>query len=116
MDDRELLELAARATGIEPLYWSDGQEPYSSGPGIIYGDNWIWNPLTDSGDAFLLMVACKLNVDCSDSHPSSLAYLESDIESTYAEVPHSDDPCAATRRAIVNAAAAIAQEMTDAQG
>lgn len=109
MGDRELLELAAIAAGIEPLYWNDGLEPYSSGPGIVYGDNRIWNSLVNSGDAFRLMVTCKLNVDCSDSHPSSFAYLESDIETTYAEVPNGDDPNAATRRAITQAAAIMAE-------
>jgi len=56
--DRTLLELAARAAGIK-LAWSsmDGQSPRNE-------DGWfVWNPLTDDGDALRLAVNLRLNIE-----------------------------------------------------
>lgn len=48
MNDRTLLELAARAAGIDPVL----AEPISFSTGVEY----YWNPLTDDGDALRLAV------------------------------------------------------------
>ncbi|MFM0141704.1 hypothetical protein [Paraburkholderia sp. RL18-085-BIA-A] len=56
MNDRELLELAARAIGI-PLEWSKESDcgPRTTG--------WkTWNPLTDDGDAFRLAMKLDLKM------------------------------------------------------
>ena len=112
--DRELLELAAKAAGIVAIYWSYGNEPYSRGPGIVYGDNWIWNPLTDDGDA--LRLAVKLNLT-TVFHPAlgqalCRPYWSTGMgkESREDVEKHANDPYAATRRAIVRAAAEIASQ------
>jgi hypothetical protein len=61
MNDRELLEMAAKAAGIKAQYsdnWGDFSigQPYS--PGEIR-----WNPLTDDGDALRLAVKLHMSVD-----------------------------------------------------
>ena len=106
MTDRELLEAAAkaadmdiafdrpRATGKEPMDWDTG-EP--------------WNPLTDDGDALRLAVKLGIGISKPDRKFRNVrrAFL-SDLE--VFSVMH-DDPLAATRRAIVRAAAEIGRSM-----
>lgn len=96
MDDRTLLELAAKAAGVATTYWNDGQEPYSSGKGFILPTNRLWNPLTNDGDALRLGV--KLN-------------LWEAIRTAHRLITNNVDIYEATRRAIVRAAAAIGKEM-----
>jgi len=105
MTDRELLEKAAKAAGIDAICWNDGSEPYSSGEGIIYGDNHIWNPLTYDGDA--LRLAVKLGIDVSFNDLALCVYAGESME-PFTRTP---DPYAATRRAIVRAAAAIVETL-----
>ncbi|AIJ45535.1 hypothetical protein O987_06960 [Comamonas testosteroni TK102] len=93
MTDRELLELAAKAAGIE-VWWT---ENYG---GVFLRDRnspVIWNPLNDDGDALRLAVATKVLFDMQD-HLGSLLFEEG------AQPSHEH----AVRRAIVRAAAAIA--------
>ena len=97
MTDRELLEKAARASGIDVLphlsaagQWVDGKSNFYTVNG-----NKKWNPLTDDGDA--LRLAVKL-------------YLWEAVRLAHREVSADVDIYAATRRAIVIAAAAIADE------
>ena len=56
MTDRELLEAAAKAAGIVPLFWHD-----QLGAGIPDAE-W-WNPLTDDGDALRLAIDLEMFVD-----------------------------------------------------
>jgi len=101
MTDRELLEDAARAAGIELPHF------------LPYGvDDWMreWNPLDDDGDALRLAVSLKIDIEFFEQ-PKSKTYA-----SNYAAPDdmnpcmefHADDSYAATRRAIVRAAAAMA--------
>lgn len=103
MNDRELLELAAKAAGIETTFWNDGQEPYSSGEGFIPPSNRLWNPLTDDGDALRLAVKLNINVFIYDDETSigTIGVVAKSWGSKEAN----------TRRAIVRAAAAIGKEM-----
>jgi len=92
--DRELLKLAAKAIALP---WIDGHES----TGLRYvedGAPKIWNPLTDDGDA--LRLAAKL-------------YLWKAIRLAHRLVgsPGCPDIYAATRRAIVRAAAEIGRAM-----
>ena len=93
MTDKELLEKAAKAAGIN-LRFLSGNIPFSDGPSRI-GE---WNPLTDDGDA--LRLAVKLCI--LDKYEIGIAPVN---------VWHGDDPYAATRRAIVRAAAAIGEKL-----
>ena len=58
MSDRELLELAAKAAGIE----CKGSEMHPKF-GFYLKSGLMWNPLTDDGDA--LRLAVKLNLQIS---------------------------------------------------
>lgn len=106
--DRELLELAAKAAGIER---SVGGDLWSNARGTL------WEPLTDDGDALRLAVKLKLNVWHS-KWPSGKLYAAAQRiwhvnDSMYYDdgVAHDHDPYAATRRAIVRAAAEIGRSM-----
>lgn len=94
MNDRELLELAATAFG---LVLSDEHG----------GHGGTWNPLTDDGDALRLAVKLQLlvNVDATASQAGDGKKVGE------CEIHRFSDPYAATRRAIVRAAAAIGKEM-----
>lgn len=101
MTDKELLELAAKAAGIDGSVRPDG---------IKIGSGNYWNPLTDDGDA--LRLAVKLDIDLYWANDDGLeAYagynLAGKQRRMYAVVPVKDDTYAATRRAIVRAAAEI---------
>jgi len=96
--DRELLGLAAKAAGIEVWFprLSDEKggviEPCHC---TLNGETVVWNPLDDDGDALRLAVQLKMwthsGMGCFQNEP---------------------DPYAATRRAIVRAAAEIGRNMT----
>lgn len=98
MTDRELLELAAKAVGYERN---------SAGPiGPCE-----WNPLEDDGDALRLAVDLSLSL-CTDgvaSVSASTCYQHGNRLVTQAV--SDSDKRAATRRAIVRAAAEIGRNM-----
>lgn len=111
MTDRELLELAAKAAGlVNPRYVSET----SWGTGISHGTcdqvYVIWNPLTNDGDALRLAVKLRISVFVSNRKraPSTSAF----DGRVSVVVPHGEDARAATRRAIVRAAAEIGKEMS----
>ncbi len=100
-NDRELLELAAKAAGYEKDV--DGCYFESGFPTMI-----SWNPLTDDGDALRLAVKLGLCVS-PDSSGVYCTNADTFIEITASE--YGDDPYAATRRAIVRAAAEIGKDI-----
>lgn len=115
MTDRELLELAAKAAGIR----IDKSEANGGGVGndgfSVTGDamldwhnNIRWNPLTDDGDA--LRLAVDLGVDVQQFQATALVeawkYPNQACGQDYGQ-----DKYAATRRAIVCAAAEICKAM-----
>jgi hypothetical protein len=114
--DRELLELAAKAANVKIVAYHDDDEPdyefrvteHDPEDGSYVR---LWDPLTDDGDA--LRLAVKLNMQIvitgkSDSLSVGLTDARS-TESDWMQAIHIDDPYAATRRAIVRAAAEIAK-------
>jgi hypothetical protein len=125
--DRELLEAAAKAAGIE-VHWLptyNTLEPfafYQRAAGVFrapvgtmpYGP--IWNPLLDDGSAFRLAVKLGMKVYV-DIHPQGCDCVEAvSIRPGWrmedrAIVNIDGDPLAATRRAIVRAAAEIGRAM-----
>lgn len=117
MTDREILELAANAfwgdeiAAVCTVEWIEADQAIA----YTHADNqdhngidrtFIWNPLTDDGDALRLAVKLRLNINFEGWDGAEFACA----------VPHKshqgwdelmdDDPQAATRRAIVRAAAA----------
>ena len=112
MTDRELLELAAKAAGILPL--PDEKELDFAVDGSLMicggGDLEYWNPLVDDADALRLAVRLHFAIDIGVMLTSIDGMQEGD--KGIASEPHGEDPEAATRRAIVRAAADIGKAMT----
>jgi len=100
MPDRELLELAAKAAGIKQTCWIEADHEWFQAEGVGYDDPYDcqqrWNPLTD--DDLALRLAVKLGLL---SHPLLQHYFAVEV------LMPGRDPYAATRRAIVRAAAEI---------
>ena len=102
-NDRELLELAAKAAGglvyIEDMDWIEEDEQGNRG-------KW-WNPLTDDGDALRLAVKLGMMVSVGDD-----GFCTADTETLERSIDEvaTPDPYAAARRAIVRAAAEIGKE------
>lgn len=120
MNDRESLELAAKAAGIV------GTSVTTLGgvPAIRINPHDLtpWNPLTDDGDA--LRLAVKLRIDLHTTPINADAVLvtakhrmRSDLlrqpNPTQSAELYQPDPYAATRRAIVRAAAEIGRQMQE---
>ena len=105
MSDRELLEFAAKAAGHSLCYRKDGAVSVD-----MINE---WNPLADDGDALRLMVSLRLEpriIDNSHSNGAELSRVT--LHNVAGIVENIDgDPLAATRRAIVRAAAEIGRQM-----
>ena len=107
MNDRELLELAAKAAGHEILQVRE----YEDGSGwwavIRYdGSAMDFDPLGDDGDALRLAAHLQIDVWHRQGHVGAGHPHKGLIRSFEAE---STDRAAATRRAIVRAAAELAR-------
>lgn len=114
MTDRELLENAAKAMGWKEMRFDERGWLYVC---VYQGDpkEWeLWDPLTDDGDALRLAVKLRLRVctpttdsDCAlASNGDVTKYSQDDVEGELIK-----DLYAATRRAIVRAAAAIGEKL-----
>lgn len=109
MTDRELIDMAAKAAGIVGEWMKDvsfvQDRWYFNVPYENYNllTGFEWNPLIDDGDAFRLAVKLGFVID---THATRVCYGETfDIgEPGFRDV-------AATRRAIVRAAAEIGRAM-----
>ena len=117
MNDRELLELAAKAAGI-PIAETNIKL------GVYPKEDWLnskeangrlspwWNPLVNDGDALRLAVRLAIRIDFFN-HPedqlASASPLYHDV--LPCEEAYGEDQYAATRRAIVRAAAEIGKAM-----
>ena len=101
MSDRELLEDAAKAAGIKHMGWVPA--------GLTFAHCGPWNPLADDGDAFRLMVKLRLQPRQGINLVSVLHPDFKRNDENYRD--HNNDPLAATRRAIVRAAAEIGRQM-----
>jgi hypothetical protein len=105
MTDEELLELAAKAAGF--TNWTMLPSAVFVETGHSRGNTGFhWNPLTDDGDALRLAVLLDMSVDVAFYESSSYAYA-GDSPRVWAVELWRDDKRAATRRAIVRAAAEI---------
>ena len=105
MTDKELLELAAKAAGIEVQEWRESYEAFKMKEPMLY-----WNPLTDDGDALRLAVKLKILV-VINKFSSSATDGSFDMENTETYHEDYDDSYTATRRAIVVAAAEIGKTL-----
>ncbi len=117
MDERELLERAARAGGIDYAEYlpDDDRSVDEQFDDIIRS---MWNPLRDNGDAFHLAVKLGMFVLSPDKGDQSVVVQWSDVDNDDLEVyareyleDHNNDPFAATRAAIVKVAVGIEKTM-----
>lgn len=106
--DKELLEYAAKAAGIEIFSYQE----VGNKTGWPITDIGLWNPLLDDGDA--LRLAVNLHIDIRFVSPSYDKYwnVRADPRSFYNMATEiCKDENSATRRAIVRAAAEIGKVM-----
>jgi len=104
MNDKELLELAAKASDYGLTYKrqiSNETHEWVSDDGLF----WQWNPLIDDGQALRLAVKCRIDVEVFND--TTLSWVMIGCGYFEIEEKHNDDQYAATRRAIVRAAAEI---------
>jgi hypothetical protein len=119
--DRELMELAAVAAGMDYLIWTPGAAPLIPANKRVV-DRACWHPLSDDGDALRLMV--KLGISTlpypvyNEGERHSVVAKQRRKTDTLREANptevlelYGDDPYAATRKAIVRAAAEIGKEI-----
>ena len=104
MTNRELLEAAAKAAGIALEWQADGWAH-------CLDTGCEWNPLTDDGDALRLAVKLRIAVDFDGIENGTAQAMQTDGARWEIE-PYGTDPYAATRRAIVRAAAEIGRSKT----
>lgn len=102
MTDQELLELAAKAAGVD----FDGhsfikRDRYSSN---------VWDPLFDDGDAFRLMVALNLDIEFDGPTGMRVNYVDGGGRLCTVEQHVLEDLAEAVRRTIVSAAAELGAE------
>lgn len=116
MTDRELLELAAKAAKYHvrgPAWEFVATHDQTDAHLVIENDrrgDSVWNPLADDGDA--LRLAVKLDMQIWRGRGPTVCGMppSGDFWKRLNE-PLGDDPYAATRRAIVRAAAEIGRAM-----
>lgn len=116
MTDRELIELAAKAAGIDVYESTDGT--IQNRPVLVFSGGGLmgtmpyevrWNPLLDDAQAFRLAVKLRLRVEIHPAYPFVSAFIVGTIGRF--EEPIVDNEYAATRRAITRAAAEIGKAM-----
>lgn len=110
MDDKEMIELAAKAAGIK--YDEIRSKPHPKS-GCFWGlwltydrepseyDRRYWTPLTDDGDAFRLAVALQLDI----------TFINGDVVVLNVSEGGGCDQYAQAREAIVRAAVQIGKAM-----
>lgn len=102
MSDRELLEWAAKAAELKEWGWMADTLTH-----VVNNQFVFWEPLTDDGDA--LRLAVKLWLEVRHANGAAHAGMQGQFWCTEDWFPDGDAN-AATRRAIVRAAASIGQQ------
>ncbi len=103
MTDRELLKLAAIACEKLRGGWVDNEAYFD---GVLTR----WNPITDDGDALRLAVDLGMQIIPGENYVECVKVMRVLRGCRFIEM-HKDDKHAATRRAIVRAAAEIGKTM-----
>lgn len=99
--DRDLVEQAAKAAGCADLgMWDESLRC------LWDGEGWSFDPLRDDGDAFRLAVKLNLLV-LPYPKDNAVRVTRLDLREAIVSFGTPPDPCDATRRAIVRAAAEI---------
>lgn len=119
--DRELLDLAAKAAGIQiDLTYTDKFQPASLPDGYVViingsGGHSFWSPIKDSGDALELAVTLRFTVDTPAKHFRAHVQSQDRQKGVMANSGQDgldvSDPLADTRLAITCAAAEVGKAM-----
>ena len=116
MTDKELLELAAKAAGLTVEYTKPSVISDKVFQLFFIGNYQVdWRPLEDDGDALRLAVKLKMTVDTNWWNYDQCEFSDTTFVCTAKrfEERHKGDPYAATRRAIVRAAAEIGKTINE---
>lgn len=111
MNERKMMQLAAKAAGMGYLIWTSGSAPIVPKEHRIDGRA-AWHPISDDGDAMRL--ACTLRIE-SAPECERIGFVHAYME----RHPRIEEPIAngdiraAMRLAIVRAAAVMGLEMED---
>ena len=107
-NDREVLELAAKANAMVGAVWNEGLLGM-----VTTHDSDPWNPLTDDGDALRLAVKLHISMEFwnTDNFVRANVVIGGKHCSPSERYANSAAAAAATRRAIVRAAAEIGKVM-----
>lgn len=116
MTDSEMLELAAKAAGMEVWFPRMNGGKNADGTRIILtpchttvnGQTVEWNPLVDDGQALRLAVSLVIDLGFGTDGFGDFVCAITESEPTYSD--NNVDKFAATRRAIVRAAADIGKK------
>jgi len=115
--DRELLELAAKAARIELGNYveriCDYYSPWDGANAFELKDGGYWNPLDDDGNAMRLQIHQMFSVSIYEGQVFVVEFAGQ--FQIVEDVPAGGDIYAATRRAIVRAAAETGAAMRDAE-
>ncbi len=109
MTDREMLELAAKAAGLE---FNDKRSPTGSIALYCPMEGW-WDPLTNDGDALRLAVKIWICLDIEGEAICASVYKARPENCIHVHEREFNDMAAATRRAVTRAAAEIGKSMED---
>lgn len=115
--DRELLELAAKAAGIEICNYVERicnyYSPWGGKNAFELKDGGYWNALVDDGDALRLAVKLHISV-LSNIIRVEASTIQLTLDRIFVhESTLTQEEGSATRRAIVRAAASIGKEMKE---
>ena len=110
MNDKELLELAAKAASMEIDWYGDKALTVQMFRGHL--KNWLdWNPLEDDGDALRLAVKLRISLQFDFDRIDAVAKDGEILETEYIYKNPKTDEYATSRRAIVRAAAEIGKDL-----
>jgi hypothetical protein len=112
MTYRELLELAAKAAGYTTIQYQNLKDSslnirYGIDEAIWNGEDY-WNPLENDGTALRLAVKLGLRIEINTQVLGDTLVISEFYDNVEC---HNGDPYAATRKAIVRAAAEIGKGM-----
>lgn len=114
MDDRTLLEMAAKAAGIDAEWYNEDSADLDAALDGMYlkgertpDNDRTWNPLRRDGDALRLAVKLQLQITPGTYNKDEFSAFHAGHGEAHERWGTMQDEYAATRRAIVRAAAEI---------
>jgi hypothetical protein len=118
MNDKELLEFAAKAAGYKDAIWQEGEwlQIRHGLPFALWAEELhhkfgcgYWNPLFVSSETFSLAAQLRLNIEYDDDYVTA---WNPDLQTDFCHmIAINNDAESATRRAIVSKAAEIGKKL-----